>query len=423
MMSDGALAGLRVLDLSDETGRFAGKVLAEAGADVVRVRQGEAGPAMSGPAGDRGGLLNWWFDGGTRLLPLDLDDSEDRATFRDLAARADLLIETEPPGRLAALRLDYPGLAPLNPALVHVSLTPFGREGPRAGWAVSDLVSAALGGVLSVTGDPDRPLNGWGRQTGTVGGFYAAICGLAAVHAARATGRGTHIDLSLHEAVISCTEQVLMYWFFRRRLPRAIAQRQRALHWSGAYDVMACRDGHVMITPASDLPAQIDWLAEDGVTGFDDLKTVQGPAFVARVPALMDALRAWAATKSAEPLFLEGQRRGLPYGLVQSVAQAAVTPQLRVRGFFRPVAWDGPPVLTPGPLIRLPDTPAPAAAAPSPDPSPTSWERGASVGDGAGSSSVVTERKEGDQERQAEPEQHSPLSHAMGEGGRGDFQG
>src|SRR5207237_1149354 len=111
-----------------------------------------------------------------------------REAFTALAARADLLIETEPPGRLAALGLDHAVLSALNPALVHVSLTPFGHEGPRSGWQISDLVADALGGVLSITGDPDRPLNGWGRQAFNIGGWYAAIAGLAGVRAARRDG-------------------------------------------------------------------------------------------------------------------------------------------------------------------------------------------------------------------------------------------
>jgi crotonobetainyl-CoA:carnitine CoA-transferase CaiB-like acyl-CoA transferase len=365
MAETGALAGLRVLDLSDECGRLAGRLLAEAGAAVVRLRRGEPGPPMAADiTAGRGGLLHWWFDGGVALLPLDLETDEGRRQFRALAARADLLIETEPPGRLAALDLDHPTLASCNPRLVQVSLTPFGREGPRAGWLASDLVSAALGGMLSVTGDPDAPLNGWGRQTGTVGSLYAAVCGLAGVLAARASGRGAHIDLSLHEAVITCTEQVLMYWFFQSRLPRAIAQRQRALHWSGLYDVIACRDGHVMVTPASDLPGQLAWLAEDGVRGFEDPTQFVGPSAASYIPAFMAAVRAWAVTKEAAAFFEEGQRRGLPYGLVQGVAEAAESPQLAARGSFRPVTWDGPPVRLPGPLVRLSETPAPPPAPP-----------------------------------------------------------
>src|SRR5262245_4648714 len=214
MMTSGALQGLRVLDLTDDTGRFATKLLTEAGADVVRVGHGSPGPAMTDEAGKSGGLLDWWYDGGKQRVHLDLDSPEGQREFKMLAARADLLIETEPPERLSRLGLDFPDLQTVNPRLVHVSLTPFGRQGPRAQWQMSDLVAAALGGVMSVTGTPEAPLHGWGRQCFNTGGLFAAICGLAGVYAARATGHGQHIDLSLQQSVIACTEQVLMFWFF-----------------------------------------------------------------------------------------------------------------------------------------------------------------------------------------------------------------
>src|SRR5262245_50637209 len=209
MMTSGALQGLRVLDLTDDTGRFATKLLTEAGADVVRIRRGSPGPAMHGEADKSGGLLDWWYDGGKQRVHLDLDSPEGQREFKTLAARADLLIETEPPERLSRLGLDFPHLQRVNPRLVHVSLTPFGRQGPRAQWQMSDLVTAALCGVWSITRPPYAPLNGWGRQCFNTAGLFAAICGLAGVYSAQQSGRGQHIDLSLQQAVIACTEQML----------------------------------------------------------------------------------------------------------------------------------------------------------------------------------------------------------------------
>jgi benzylsuccinate CoA-transferase BbsE subunit len=128
MTEGGALQDLRVIDLTDDTGRFATKLLTEAGADVIRVGPDSPGAAMQGEAGKYGGLLDWWYDGGKQRLALNLDSPDGQRQFKDLAARADLLIETEPPGRLARLGLDFPDLHALNPRLVHVSLTPFGRR-------------------------------------------------------------------------------------------------------------------------------------------------------------------------------------------------------------------------------------------------------------------------------------------------------
>jgi len=364
----GALAGLRVLDLTDASGRLAGKLLAEAGADVLRLRRGSSGAPMKGAAAHSGGLLDWWFDLGTRHAPLDLDDADDRRRFLDLGRRADVLIETEPPGRLQRLQVDFDALRAANPRLVQVSLTPFGRRGPRVHWQVSDLVISALGGVLAVTGTPDQPLNGYGRQSFNVGGFYAAICALAGVYAARESGSGEHFDLSLQQSVISCTEQVLMYWFFRDNVFHAsggIAARRESLHWSGLYEVLPCRDGHIMLTPAPSAPTLMHWLGEDGMLGsLADSPPVTAIDLFLRSKEVMSVLRAWAATKSASQLFAEGQRRHLPFGEVMSVPAAARIPQHAARGFFGAVAG-GDGVRVPGPLCRLSDTPSPLPTPPA----------------------------------------------------------
>lgn len=207
----GALAGLRVVDLTGDLGRFGTKLLAESGADVVRVGCGPSGAAMVAPElAARGGVLDWWFDAGKRRVDLDLESDSGRENYRRLASGADLVIESEPPGRLHDLGIDHGELATGNPALVQVSLTPFGRTGPRANWRGSDLVAGALGGVMALTGEPDQPLNSWGRQNHNFGGFMAAICGLAGVRWARISGRGRLVDLSLHEVVTGSIENLFM---------------------------------------------------------------------------------------------------------------------------------------------------------------------------------------------------------------------
>src|SRR3954452_14785999 len=215
--ASGPLAGLRVLDVCGEPGRFATKLFAEAGASIVRVTTGlDRGPAMVDvSANDRGGLLDWWYEGGKRLVPLRIDaDDRDRDRYRRLAAGADLVIDTAPPGRLTELGIDHRSVATDNRRLVQVSLTPFGQDGPWAQWATSDLVAGALGGVLSVSGSPDRANNPFGRQNYHFGSFMAAICRLARGPAARQSGAGQHIDLSMHDTLVTSIEQLwFQYWF------------------------------------------------------------------------------------------------------------------------------------------------------------------------------------------------------------------
>ncbi len=366
MTSSGALRHLRVLDLTNETGRFATKLLTEAGAEVVRIGHGSSGPPMRGEAGQHGGLLDWWYDSGKQPVNVNLESPEGQGYFKELVAHADLLIETESPGRLAQLQLDFPDLQLLNSRLVQVSLTPFGRTGPRAQWQISDLVASALGGVLSVTGTPEAPLNGWGRQCFNTAGFFAAICGLAGVYTARETGRGQHIDLSLQQSVIACTEQMLMFWFFPAFFPTAIAPRQASVHWTGAFEVVRCASGHAMITPSlSKFARLLTWLEEDGMIGdLQQLPLTDIAQLLGRLPQIMAQLKAWAATKDAHELCLTAQKLHISFGEVLTAAEAAQSPHLQARGFFRKVKWDGPDVYLPGPVFRLGGTPAPAPQPP-----------------------------------------------------------
>jgi crotonobetainyl-CoA:carnitine CoA-transferase CaiB-like acyl-CoA transferase len=364
-----ALAGLRVVDASDESARLAGKLLAELGADVIRVRRNPSGAPLPGAAGTRGGVLDWWFDGGTRRLPLDLDDAGDRDAFRDLVARADVLLETEPPGRLDALGLGHASLARLQPSLVHVATTPFGATGPRAAWQTSDLVAGALGGVLSVSGTAEQPVNGFGRQSYNIAGFYAAIAALSAVQVARRDARAVHVDLSLHQCVVSCTEHVLMYWLFRDHFGDGIARRQGSLHWTGVYEVVPCQTGHAMVTPAPNATRLFKWMAADGMLGsLAESPPRSAAELFERSAEVMALIRAWTATKPASEIFAEGQLRRLPFGEVLSLRDAVASPQLVARGFLRAAALDdGPtssPVRVPGPAFRMSESAAAPAAPP-----------------------------------------------------------
>ncbi|MEY2450201.1 MAG: hypothetical protein QOH79_3677, partial [Acidimicrobiaceae bacterium] len=366
-MGEGPLDGLRVIDLTDDSGRFATKLLAECGASVARLGQGSNGPAMqSAETAQRGGLLDWWYDGGKRRVSADLDTDEGRSHYRRLAEAADLVIETEAPGRLTDLGIDHDDLVGANPRLVQVSLTPFGRTGPRASWQTTDLVTAALGGVLSLSGLPDEPVNPWGRQSFNVASFMAAICGLAGVRAARVTGTGQHIDLAMHEAVCTTVEQLFFqYWFDDVQPYAKVAPRQGSLHWIGAYVVVPAKSGWLMISPAPNVPGLLKWMADEAFEEGRDLIALSLEEVVADVPRLMKTMASFALTRDANSLFHEAQGRHIAFGEVQSVAQVAANPQHAFRRFFRTVAWDGPEARVPGPVARFHGTPV---AAPAPPP-------------------------------------------------------
>ncbi len=366
-MSEGALQGLRVIDLTDDSGRFATKVLRELGADVVRVTAaGSPGNPMVHPdAVERGGVLDYWYDGGKRRHLLDLATDDGQAVYRQLAAAADLIVDTEPAGRLAELGVDHAQLVSANPRLSQVSITPFGQTGPRANWVTSDLVSAASGGFLSITGLPDRPLNLWGRQAYNYAGFAAAIAGLAAVRAARVDGHGRHVDLSIHEAITGSIENMFFQYFFDDQLPDIpkLAQRNGSLHWLRAYDLAACKTGYVMITPTPVPDHLVDWMIELGHDEALEWRGKDVETMLERIDDLMDCVRSFVAKYDAMDLWWDAQNRHCALGGVHDVPAVAAIDQFAHRGFFADAQVGETSVRMPHRMVKLTATPV---AAPQP---------------------------------------------------------
>ena len=336
----GCLAGVKVIDFTNDSGRFATKLLTEMGADVLRISaDGSPGQPLSDPAAaEFGGVLDWWYDGGKRRHVIDIATASGQDAYRQLAQSADVIIETQHPGALAELGIDYQDLAATNAQLVQISLTPFGRTGPRAGWASSDLVSAAMGGILSLTGTPERPLNVWGWQAYNFGGYVAATSALSGLLAARRTGQGAHVDLSIHEVVCGSIENLMMQYFFDDFIAApAVAPRQGALHWLRVYDLAKCGDGVIMITPTPDPQALFAWMIE---TGFEEVRKwvgVETIDLLAVIDEVMDAIRRWVEPFDAKELWWEAQSRHIAFGGVLDIAEVCENPQFAYRGFWTEV--------------------------------------------------------------------------------------
>jgi crotonobetainyl-CoA:carnitine CoA-transferase CaiB-like acyl-CoA transferase len=362
------LAGLRVVEQAGWAGAFAGRLLADGGADVVRVAPPggdalEQEPPFFGESGVS--IQAAWYNAGKRIVALDLGSEEGR----ELLAGADLLIED---WRGDDAPFDGDKLREAFPGLVRLSVTPMGREGPWAGLAVNDLVATALCGAASITGTPETPpLTGYGNQTAHTVGLYAACCALAGVRLRDSSGKGCHIDLSSHETLTANTEQMLMQWFWPEggRWTTPVAQRMGSLHWSGGYEVYPDREGNgLMVTPSLGLIDKlIPWLEETDSAGnltdreeFPDLISL-----VKQMPHVMSVLREWTAKNAADDLFMEAQRRRLPFGAVWPVSKAVATPQIEARGYFSEREVDGfGSVPFPGRLLTTEaDGPAPGPPA------------------------------------------------------------
>lgn len=211
-MAAGFLSPYRVLDLSDHRGLLAGRMLGQLGADVVQVEPPAGSPARAiGPFTDDLAPDNslYWsaYASAKRGLALDLDTTDGRALLLRLAAKADFLIESESPGVMVARGLGWRDLSAINPALVHVSITAFGSDGPKAGWAASEITLWAASGVLWPCRDGDSPPLRISVPQAWLHAAADAAGGAMIAHFARlATGRGQHVDIS---AQVSAAEATL----------------------------------------------------------------------------------------------------------------------------------------------------------------------------------------------------------------------
>ncbi|MDG2112677.1 MAG: CoA transferase [Actinomycetota bacterium] len=251
------LSNYRVLDLTNERGHLAGFMLAQMGAEVIAVEPpgGSSARKLAPFAGDvesaETSLHHWAYNRGKKSVVVDLETDEGLGQFRRLAKGADILFESFAPGYLDSLGLGYEALAELNPALIHTSITPFGSEGPKAGWEATDLTLQASAGNMVLTGDPDRaPL----RAGGTIPQAFhnaaseAAGAALIALFERQSTsGLGQHIDCSVQQSMNQATQSMSL----AASLNASIPTRSGAGAKLGGLEVQLmwpCKDGYASVT-------------------------------------------------------------------------------------------------------------------------------------------------------------------------------
>ncbi|MFU8816977.1 MAG: CaiB/BaiF CoA transferase family protein [Pseudomonadales bacterium] len=398
-----ALTGIRVLELANERIAFAGKLLADMGADVILIEPPGGDPSRDyppflddQPGADRS--LYWWhYHTSKRGIVLDLDDAGDRDTFKRLAATADVLLESEPIQRLGSLGVDYADLAELRPELIHVAVTPFGRNDPKSDLPATDLTILAGGGPVWSCGYDDHslpPVRGQGNQGYNIGCHFAVMSTLTAVlhrfgsglglglglGRGRGRGRGQFIDVSMHAGANVTTESGSYAWLVKQ----SIVQRQTGRHASptpSGETQVRCADGryantgvpprtpkefaslHVWLRQL-DLEAQLPEAVflEMGANweGPFDLSLLgQDDTITAVFSAGRDALKLIASQVSAHDFFLGCQRAGLPAGAINAPEEAFEDEHFKARGFQTEVTHEdlGRTFRYPGAPYVLPASP------------------------------------------------------------------
>jgi crotonobetainyl-CoA:carnitine CoA-transferase CaiB-like acyl-CoA transferase len=269
------LSPYRVLDLTDEDGLLCGQILADLGAEVIQIEPPLGSPARRIGLGERpevGEDSLFWaaYARNKRSIVLDFESDSDRGVFLKLVAGADFLIESGRPGRMEAQGLGYESLASIQPGLVYVSITPFGRTGPKADWRATDLTSLAAGGFAYLSGESDGPPTRVRvPQAHAQASVDAAVGALIAHARRRKTGRGQHVDVSIQQSVTLAN----MFRTLDAAVEMAPAQRLAGGMQAGGVRVPIrhrTRDGWVTLGP-SILPSTghfmrrlLSWVAEEG---------------------------------------------------------------------------------------------------------------------------------------------------------------
>ena len=340
MNRQGALSDYRVLDLTDEKALFCGRLLADMGAEVIRIEK-PAVPSFR------------WENLGKQSVTMDIEPKAGQELFRRLVSTADVLVESHPPGYLEKLGLGYSQLKKSNSRLIMASITPFGRDGPYRDYKSSDLVASALGGQLYVTGEAALPpLKPFGNQSYYLASLFAAIGVLLALHHRHSSGKGQHIDISLQDCVASALDHVLVRYFYED----TVAKRQGSQHWNNAFRVFPSRDGYILLSLFYKWPTLVEWLESEGMAeDLTDEKWRDRDYRLEHIDHVIEVLERWTESHATAELVEKAQLMRFPWAEVASVSDLLASPQLRERRFWLDVEHHGQKYRLPASPLKPPD--------------------------------------------------------------------
>ena len=348
----GALEGVRVLDLSDARGFLAGKILADMGADVIKLEPPggdplrQRGPFLGGVVDPERSLPWLALNTSKRGITLNLEAERGRELYRGLLETADVVLECFAPGELDALGLGYATLHEALPQIVHCAITPFGQTGPYAAYRGHDLVVVAMGGNAALTGDPDRPPLRCSMPTAYYHAAPEAALGISFALLSRdGTGRGQFVDVSLQE----CQLQTLL------SAPGQHALRPSPQHRTGARtgrtrEIWEAKDGYVTFGlrggPARipNLIATVEYMAAAGeapewLRAYDWSSFNHNTLSDAEIERLEAAFGAFFRARTMRELYEEALERRILLAPCNDARELFEHPQLRDRDFFVTVEY------------------------------------------------------------------------------------
>ena len=372
------LDALRVLDLTDHKGFFSGKILADLGADVIKIEKPGGDPARRlgpfyGNTPDPEKNLHWFaYNLNKRSITLDIETAEGKTLFKKLVQGAHLVIESYPVGYLDQLQLGYTALSAINPRIILTSITPFGHTGPCKDYKGTDVVCMAMGGLAYITGTAeDSPLRVSFPQSYLLASAEAAAATMIAHYYRETTGRGQHVDVSIQASVAGKLANAIPTW----ELSHAVLRREGSYMFGrGAKLRMRllwpCKDGYVTFAlmggklGAKSNEVVARWIIEEGMAP-DFFKKIDWPSLDMAKQTQEDQERlegvvaTFFAKYTKEEIYRRANKEGVLLCPQSSCKDILENTQLQSRDFWANVEHPelGTTITYPGPFLKATRTP------------------------------------------------------------------
>jgi crotonobetainyl-CoA:carnitine CoA-transferase CaiB-like acyl-CoA transferase len=336
------LAGIRVLDLSRVlAGPWAGQLLADYGADVIKVERPEHGddtrawgPPFHGDPKDRAAAYYLSTNRGKRSIAIDIASAEGAALVRQLAAHADVLLENYKVGQLAKYGLDEPALRETNPGLVYCSITGYGQDGPYAQAAGYDFAIQATGGLMSVTGERDGTPGAEPQKVGVAvsdlfTGVYSVTAILAALLERGRTGRGRHIDAALLDVQVAMLANQASNHLVGGIRPKRMGNAHVNIV---PYQVFPTADGHIVLAVGNDGQFQRFCQQAGHAEVARDMRYATNPQRLAHREELVTLIAGWMRERTTEEWIARLEPNAVPCAPILELPEVFAHPQVLARG-------------------------------------------------------------------------------------------
>jgi crotonobetainyl-CoA:carnitine CoA-transferase CaiB-like acyl-CoA transferase len=335
----GPLTGLRVLELARIlAGPWAGQILADLGADVVKIERTGAGddtrgwgpPFVEGADGSQLGASYYHScNRGKRSVAIDFETEAGRRIVHKLAARSDIVIENFKTGGLARFGLDYASLAKDNPNVIYCSITGFGQDGPYAHRAGYDLLIQGMGGIMDLTGQPDgEPMRGGVAYADVMTGIYSALAITAALNERNRTGKGSYIDMALLDTQVAVLANQASSYLVSGKAPKRMGNAHPSVV---PYQVFPVADGHIIIACGNDtqFARLISLLGAPEMA--QDVRYKTNAGRVVNRATLIPPMMEMTAKRTRADLLDKLEAAGVPGGPINTLDDVFTDPQVLAR--------------------------------------------------------------------------------------------